>query len=261
MSVASTAVHALAEGVSLPSSRVVIVGAGDTAQKVGRHLRAVGVGSLVVANRTRARADALATTLRGEAIDLEAVPGELRRADAVVCAAAAPTFLVTARSLHDAMAARGARSLVIADLGMPGVVEPVSIPGLTLVGLEGLERAADQHRERRRAEVPRVVAVVERELSWLRSWARHQAAHPLVSGLRQKVEQIRRAELARVKQELRVDHAIDDGALDRLSRRLLDQVLAIPLAALHDEAVPLDPSHAEYLQRLFALDTETPCGR
>jgi glutamyl-tRNA reductase len=85
--------------------------------------------------------------------------------------------------------------------------------------------------------------------------------HPLVSGLRQKVEGIRRAELARIKQELHVNHRLDDAALERLSHRLLDQVLAIPLAALHDEAVPIGPSQTDYLKRLFSLDTVTPCAR
>jgi hypothetical protein len=41
--------------------------------------------------------------------------------------------------------------------------------------------------------------------------------------------------------------------LDRLSRRLLEQVLAIPLATMASGDAPLDPSQAQYLRRLFAL--------
>jgi hypothetical protein len=41
---------------------------------------------------------------------------------------------------------------------------------------------------------------------------------------------------------------------------LLEQVLAIPLATLEDGDVPLDPTQAQYLRRLFALDPGvTPC--
>ena len=55
-SVASTAIQWLATHVALASCRVLIVGAGDTARKAARHLKAVGVRDLVVANRTVARA-------------------------------------------------------------------------------------------------------------------------------------------------------------------------------------------------------------
>lgn len=260
MSVASTAVHALAEHVALATSRVVLVGAGDTAQKVGRHLRAVGVASLTIANRTRERAERLAATLHAGVVELPALGDVIASADALVCAATAPTPLVSAALLRRARAGRESLPLTIVDLAMPRGVEPTPVGGVTLIGLDGLERLAAAHRERRLAEVPKVEAVIAREMGWLRAWARHQALHPLVSGLRQKVEGIRRVELARVVAELRGAQVDEATALERLSRRLLDQVLAIPLAALEDDALPLDPTHADYLKRLFALDAGNPCA-
>ena len=79
---------------------------------------------------------------------------------------------------------------------------------------------------------------------------------PLVSGLRRKVEAIRRAELTRVQGELGRHTSVDAAILERLSRRLLDQVLAVPLATLETGALPLDDAQADYLCRLFALDRE-----
>ena len=76
------------------------------------------------------------------------------------------------------------------------------------------------------------MAVIERELRHLDSWAHRQALRPIVSDLRQKVETIRRAELARACLELAEPDGDPSAVLDRLTRRLLDQVLAIPLAAL-----------------------------
>ena len=84
-------------------------------------------------------------------------------------------------------------------------------------------------------------------------WARRHALRPFVSDLRRKVESIRQAELARAAGELSDSRAMDVQLLDRLSRRLLDQVLAIPFATLETGEVPLDPAQAQYLRRLFAL--------
>ena len=73
--------------------------------------------------------------------------------------------------------------------------------------------------------------MIERELRHLDTWAHRQALRPIVSDLRQKVETIRRAELARACLELAEPDGDPSAVLDRLTRRLLDQVLAIPLAA------------------------------
>jgi glutamyl-tRNA reductase len=258
LSVASTAVQWLSQHLSLADSRVVIVGAGDTGDKAARHLQSLGVGSLVIANRTASRGTALASTVGAEAVTLDALAAEIARADAVVCAANAPDWLVTLDMLKAASIA--SRRLVVVDLAMPSGVEPGSIPGVIRIDLEGLERLADLHRQQREAEVPKVEAVIARELEWLHAWARHQALRPLVSGLRRKVEAIRRAELARATKELDDAGATGAAVLERLSRRLLDQILAIPLAQLEAGELPLDATHAEYLRRLFALTDEPAAG-
>lgn len=258
LSVASTAVQWLSQHLSLADSRVVIVGAGDTGEKAARHLHALGVKSLVIANRTASRASTLAATVTAEAITLDALPVELERADALVCAANAHDWLVTLGMLRKATAAPS-RRLVVVDLAMPSGVESGSLPGVIRIDLEGLEQIAELHRQQREAEIPKVEAVITRELEWLNAWARHEALRPLVSGLRRKVEAIRRAELARATQELEDAGASGAAVLERLSRRLLDQILAIPLAQLENGELPLDATHAEYLRRLFAL-TDAPAA-
>ena len=257
LSVASTAVQWLAEQLPLPERRVAVIGAGDTGLKAARHLAALGVGRLVIVNRTRSRAEALAATVGASAAGLEALAGELQSADAVVCAVAAPHWLISRSALERAAAARGGRPLHVVDLAMPACVEPGPVRGVHLVDLGTLQRAVETHRNRRGAEVPKVEAVIARELKWLHAWARHQALRPLVSDLRRKVEAIRRAELARAQDELARSSAPDSAVLERLSRRLLEQVLAIPLATLEAGELPLDATHAEYLRRLFALETGT----
>ena len=97
-----------------------------------------------------------------------------------------------------ASAARGGRPLVVVDLSMPPAVEPGDVAGVTRIDLATLEQAgapASSIAARRRS--PRSIAVIERELRYLDTWARRQALRPIVSDLRQKVEAIRRAELAR----------------------------------------------------------------
>ncbi|MCC6988669.1 MAG: glutamyl-tRNA reductase, partial [Acidobacteria bacterium] len=181
MSVASAAVHLLARRLPLAGARVAVLGAGDTGLKAARHLRARGIGTLVVANRTLARAEQLAHALAGHAITLDAVAGELLRADAVVCAVAAPAPLIRAADLERAAAARGGRPLVIVDLSMPAAVERADAPGVTCIDLAAIETQVAGERHRRSGEVPRAEAVVARELTHLHTWSQRHARRPLVA--------------------------------------------------------------------------------
>ncbi|MCC7176936.1 MAG: glutamyl-tRNA reductase [Acidobacteria bacterium] len=253
-SVASAAVQLVAGALPLDRCRVLVLGAGATGVKAARHLRKLGVGELVVANRTLGRAEAVAAPLGAEAVALDRLRDELDRADAVVCAVDAPEYLIGLDDLRRAVSGRSGRPLMIVDLSMPHVVEPGDVAGVTRVDLGVLEREVERHRDRRAAEVPKVEGLIDREMHHLQSWARHHALRPLASDLRRKVEAIRRAELERAQHELPEGGAADAAVLDRLTRRLLDQVLAIPLATLEAGDVPLDATQAQYLRRLFALE-------
>ena len=138
---------------------------------------------------------------------------------------------------------------------MPPAVEAGGGDGVTHVDLGALEQQVARQRDRT-AERDSAASrrCIERELQHLEAWARRQALRPLVSELRRKVEIIRRAELERATRELVGTRDPDVTVLDRLSRRLLDQVLAIPMSALETGDLPLDPAQARYLRRLFALE-------
>ena len=255
LSVASAAVQMVSTTLPIERSRVLVLGAGATGVKVARHLRALGVGELVFANRTRERAEAAAPSFGADVIDFEALEHELTRADAIVCAVASPMPCVKTRALAEAAAARSGRPLLVVDLSMPPAVEAGAVDGVTIVDLGALEGQVQRQRDRRSGEVPRVETLIERELQHLESWARRHALRPFVTELRRKVESIRRAELERARREMEAASALPDlTVLDRLSRRLLDQVLALPMSALETGDVPLDPAQAEYLRRLFALE-------
>lgn len=249
LSVASAAIEQLEYCVPLGDKRVLLIGAGETAAKVARQLRALGVGTLVIANRTRDRAQALAETTGAIAVSLDAITKEIARADVVICAAHSTSWIVTRSHVEGRDAAS---PLALVDLSMPPAIEPFEVAGVVRIDLIEVERATAAYRQRRESEIPRVEAVIARELEWLRAWARQEALRPFVSILRQKADLIRRDELERAVEELKAGdpHLV----LERFSRRMFDRMLAVPVDQLKNGELPFDGPSAEYLRRLFALD-------
>jgi glutamyl-tRNA reductase len=249
MSVASAAVQQLESRVPLATSRVLVIGAGETSAKVVRQLAAIGVGTLVVANRTLDKAESLASAHGGIAAGLDTVAAEIAEAQVVVCAAYSSSWMVTRAHLSDRSAAR---PVVLVDLSMPPAIEPFDAEGVTRIDLAEIERATAAHRRRREGEVPRVEAFIDRELEWLRAWARQELLRPFVSTLRQKADSIRREELERAFEELKGDDPA--RVMERFSRRMFDRLLSVPLDQLKSGDLPFDGPSADYLRRLFALD-------
>ena len=149
-----------------------------------------------------------------------------------------------ARSCGDAT-----RALAFVDLSMPRLVAPAvaRLPGVSVIDLGAIQADVDRNRRRRAAEVPKVEALIGRELAWLATWARHESLRPLIAGLRRKAEALRRAELA----SLRLAGA-DAEAIDRFSRRLVNRLIGIPLDVLEAGDLPPDPANALDPPRFFA---------
>jgi glutamyl-tRNA reductase len=249
MSVASAAVQQVETRLPLGASRVLIIGAGETAAKVARQLKAIGTGTLVIANRTLDKARTLAAAHGGIAAGLDAVAEEIAAADVVICATYSSSWMVTRAHVANRTVEK---PVVLVDLSMPPAIEPFDADGVARIDLAAIERATAAHRQRREGEIPRVEAFIERELAWLRGWARQQLLRPFVSTLRQKADLIRREELERALDELKVDdpHAV----MERFSRRMFDRLLKVPLDQLKSGDLPFDGQSADYLRRLFALD-------
>jgi glutamyl-tRNA reductase len=256
-SVASAAVQFLARAMPVDRSHVLVVGAGATGVKVARHLRALGVGRLVVANRTVERAEVVAAMLGAEPAGLNGLQDALGPAHAVVCAVDAPTHVISLDDLRWAAAARNGRPLMVVDLSMPPAVEPGEVAGITRADLGALQQSVALQHDLRAAEIPKALAVVERELRYLESWARRQALRPFVADLRRKLEAIRRGELDRISQEATPPAEGDPVAVDQLTRRLVERMLALPIGAIESGQIALDADQARLLRRLFALDVES----
>ena len=64
---------------SLEGKRVLVIGAGKMAESALRHLRRAGVSEILIANRTRERAQPLAEEFSGRVIDYDVVSGRAAR--------------------------------------------------------------------------------------------------------------------------------------------------------------------------------------
>lgn len=218
--------------------RVVVVGAGDMGKSLvsaldARHRPA----EVVVANRTSERARTLSEAVGGRTADLGELADALGGADAVLVASGSNAPVLDTELLGPVAAGRrraGEPELVVVDLSMPRNVEPAvrGLEGIALFDMDDLAAHAGRAVEGRLQEVAAARAVVAHEIERYRADERARGAAPVVAALRERVEQLRRAELERHRRRL--------GDLDERQWAEVDAVVADVLAKLvHQPTVAL----------------------
>ncbi|MGW3206639.1 glutamyl-tRNA reductase [Streptomyces sp. NPDC001135] len=117
----SAAVPAWAEG-----KKALVIGAGSMSSLAAATLARAGVAEVVVANRTFERAERLArilteaedSTATARAVPMDAIPGELTRADVIVSCTGATGLVLTAEAVAQAVEGRtGAPVAEVAETG------------------------------------------------------------------------------------------------------------------------------------------------
>jgi glutamyl-tRNA reductase len=141
LSVSSVAMD-LAAGIvgSLRKCKVLVIGAGEAGRLVAKVAREKGASQIIIASRTKERAQALAVKLQGIPIGLNSLTDELSSANIIVTCSGAPHRILDIRRVKEAMKKRPEFPMVIIDIAIPRNVEPevAQVKNVFLLGVTQL---------------------------------------------------------------------------------------------------------------------------
>lgn len=242
----------------LRGKRVLLIGAGDTCRLAARHAADRRPAQLWIANRTAARAAAVAEAFGGIPVLMDDLAAVLPLADAVVSATRAPGFVITADMVRQAADARGGLPQVLVDVAVPRDIDPGAgaIDHVSLFPIDAVRTLVDRSLAHRLREVPRVEAIVDDECRKLMAWTRGHGASSVVRELVRHFEQVRAEE---VRRNLKHFHPEEVAYLDRMTRTLINRLLRSPIIRLTsgDGAPAVESAQQHLLRELFALDETT----
>src|SRR5690606_6338699 len=166
----------------LRGRRALVLGAGEMSELALECLTGEGIQSVVVANRTEARAQELAGRFGGSAARFEGLGAALAESDIVVAATAAPHPVIT-RDLFARVLPRGPkRPLLIVDIAIPRDVEPevAEVDNVFLYDIDDLTQIVDDNLERRREEIPVAERIVAEAINEFWSWYASRDVVPVI---------------------------------------------------------------------------------
>jgi glutamyl-tRNA reductase len=261
-SVSTVAVDLAREVVGdLSERRVVIIGAGETAELTARALADQGVSTIFVANRHADRARALAERFGGRVASLQELPERLQEADIVVSSTASPHALIEADELAVVMAARGHRPLLLVDIAVPRDVEHAcaDIKGVTVYDIDDLQRVVARNLEVRAGERSAAEAIVEQELQRFATWMGQLDVSPTIAALREHGQAIVERVLAENAGRWEGLSPRDEARLEAVARAVMQRLLHEPTIRLKSAGEDgATHGHQQLVRELFGLDASTP---
>lgn len=258
MSIPSMAVElALRTLGELDSRRVLVVGAGETAELTAKALSAKGVHAIFIANRHYDRAIGLADRFGGSAIRFEELPEQMITADIVVASTSSPHHVIERDALEQVMAEREGRPLLLIDLAVPRDIQPAcrEVAGVSLYDMDDLQSLVERNASGRESEARRAEAILRSEHARLERWMAAQEVTPTVAALRERAEEV--VDLVLAENEGRWE-----GLTEADRTRLRAAARAITSRLLHEPTLRLkraagdDDAYVKVavLRELFALD-------
>jgi len=237
----------------LDATKIVVLGAGETADQIVAHLRTLGAEHVTVLNRTAERGAALAAAHGVEARPWDELAVALEQADIVIGCTASPAPIVDATVLTGMRAHAASRPLLCLDLGVPRDIDPAvsSIPGVTLIGMDRIETEAAARRAERARDLERAESIVAQETERYMEWWRGRGVASTVARLHARADAIREAEVARALARLPELTPQARAVVSELATRVVAKLLHDPTVALKRD--PEGVNMAVVVERLFAL--------
>ncbi|NUS37753.1 MAG: glutamyl-tRNA reductase [Lysobacter sp.] len=254
VSVASAAVRLAQESFArLEDSTVLMIGAGETIELAARHLVQARAKRLLVANRTLAHAQELASRHGGFALPLSEIDKHLGEADVVISATASRDPILQRPHVAAALATRKHRPMLLLDLAVPRDIAPdvAELKDVFLYTVDDLERAIEDNRRSRREAATEAEAIVELQVArFTETMVASTRTEPL-KRLRAHGEAAKADVLSRAQQQLA---AGQDPAevLNYLAHTLTNRLLHAPTIALREAALTGNAELARAAEKLFA---------
>lgn len=237
----------------LKQATVLLIGAGDTIELAARHLLEAGVQRLMVANRTLANAQALATQFGALALPLADLGARLADADIVIASTASHEPVLTLDAVKAALKVRKRRPMFMLDMAVPRDIEAAvgELEDVYLYTIDDIGRVIDESLRSRREAAIEAEAIIDLQVGHFMNWCQSLNYQGPLRALRD-AGFMHRDEVLGKARHLLANGRSPDEALQFLAHTLTNKLLHVPTRELHAAAERGDADLLRAAERLFA---------
>ncbi len=233
---------------SLDNRTVMIVGAGKMSELTARHLRrsSSGKSHVFVTNRTHERAVEMAKLFQGTPVEYARFLSMLPEVDILIASSGAPHYILHKQEMQRVISARRNRPMFLIDIAVPRNIEPQvnDLDNVFLYDIDDLHEVVNANLRERLKEAEHAEALVAEEVERMMARLKVAEITPAIVGLQEQLEQIRKAEIEKVRRRYGPFNPELEEALEAATRGIINKVAHGPISELRAQAGKPDGVHA-----------------
>lgn len=242
----------------LSEKTVMLIGAGEMCELAAKHFINSGAKGVMVTNRTFERAERLADDFAGEAVRFEELLDNLHRADIVLSSTGAPHTIIGPKDVEEVIRKRRFKPMFFIDIAVPRDIDQKveDVDNAYLFTVDDLQEIVQANLAQRSLEAEKAEEIIEQEIGQFFKWLSSLGVTPTIVALRNRFDEIRRAELEKTVSGWKDLPADAEKRMDALTMAIMNKLLHSPTSALKQAGqggrVDL---YVDALRQLFDLQT------
>lgn len=238
----------------LSNANVLLIGAGETIELVAKHLKDADAKHITVANRTLARAEALAQSLNGEAITISQIPEHLPCADIVISSTASSLPLIGQGMVERAVKSRKHKPILMIDLAVPRDIEAEVdlLDDVFLYTVDDLQNIVEQNVANRETAAAQAQEMIAQQITSFKEWERTHQNKDMIRLYRENAEQIKQELLDKALKQI-ADGEDASATLASLAFKLSNALMHGPTKSLQLAIKKDDDAALDILSQAFGL--------
>lgn len=248
----------------LSDKTVLLVGAGEMAKLAARHFIANGVRHVRVTTRTPQHAVELAGRFNGTPVAFEQFREDMASADIVLVSTGAAHYLVSSDDVQRAVKQRMNRPMFLIDISVPRNIDPAvrHVDDAFLFDIDDLKFRVEQNRGERLQEAEKAEHMVVDEVAVVRQWLQSLEVTPTIVALRNRAEDIKRAEVDKALGRLANLSPQERALVEGMASSIVNKLIHNTMVTLKTEVTSADgAAFVEAARRFFNLTDAPPAAQ
>lgn len=238
------------------NKKILMIGAGKTAELAAFHFKENGVKDISIVNRTFENAQRLAQELNGKAYPIEELSSALQQADIVISATSSQEYVLTADILKTVCEQNNYQPIFLIDLAIPRDIDPdsSSLDCVYLFNLDDLQEIVNLNLVKRKVEIPKSIRIIDDFIDEFQKWYDSQSMAAVIGRLKSHLNTMRLNEIERFKKNLPQNGYAKE--IDYLTESIINKVVRQHVKQLkkYSSNPELYNQHVELINKLYELE-------
>ncbi|HZT36827.1 MAG TPA: glutamyl-tRNA reductase [Bryobacteraceae bacterium] len=241
---------------ALADKKVLLIGAGKMSELSARHLHRSGVALIAVTNRTEERAAEMAEVFGGRIVPYQSFISALPEMDIVIASSGAPQYILSKDQMRRVIEARRNRPMFLIDIAVPRNIDPAvnELDNVFLYDVDDLQQVVNRNVENRAKIAEQAEQIISEEVERMMARLKAREIAPTIVSLQEQLDQLRIAEIQRVRARLGQLTPEQEEAIESLTRGIVNKIAHGPISELRRQAIEPDGHHfVSVIRRVFRL--------